>query len=108
MQTRVQYLAKEEEKFMRKIEKTRDDAMRLQGIKQGKINDLQNKIKAEQKAQDALNSRLEQAKEVREKKQALKLKKAYEEMVQFEEERKKERARKAELQKERQQKAQKE
>ena len=108
MQTRVQYLAKEEEKFMRKIEKTRDDAMRLQGIKQGKINDLQNKIRAEQKAQDALNSRLEQAKEVREKKQALKLKKAYEEMVQFEEERKKERARKAELQKERQQKAQKE
>ena len=108
MKTRVQYLAKEEEKFMRKIEKTRDDAMRLQGIKQGKINDLQNKIKAEQKAQDALNSRLEQAKEVREKKQALKLKKAYEEMVQFEEERKKERARKAELQKERQQKAQKE
>ena len=40
MQTRVQYLAKEEEKFMRKIEKTRDDAMRLQGIKQSKINDL--------------------------------------------------------------------
>ena len=40
MQTRVHYLAKEEEKFMRKIEKTRDDAIRLQSIKQSKISNL--------------------------------------------------------------------
>lgn len=30
MMSRVNYLAKEEDKFMRKIEKTRDDAIRLQ------------------------------------------------------------------------------
>ena len=30
MMSRVNYLAKEEDKFMKKIEKTRDDAMRLQ------------------------------------------------------------------------------
>eukprot|EP00353_Schmidingerella_taraikaensis_P017464 CAMPEP_0185605018 /NCGR_PEP_ID=MMETSP0436-20130131/3731_1 /TAXON_ID=626734 ORGANISM="Favella taraikaensis, Strain Fe Narragansett Bay" /NCGR_SAMPLE_ID=MMETSP0436 /ASSEMBLY_ACC=CAM_ASM_000390 /LENGTH=47 /DNA_ID= /DNA_START= /DNA_END= /DNA_ORIENTATION= len=47
MKSRVSYLAKEEEKFMRKIEKTRDDALRLQSIKQKKIADLQNKIMAE-------------------------------------------------------------
>ena len=58
MQARVGYLAKEEEKFMRKIEKTRDDAVRLQGIKQKKISDLTNKIRAEQKAQELLDSRL--------------------------------------------------
>ena len=37
MLSRVNYLANEEKKFMRKIEKTRDDAMRMQSIKQGKI-----------------------------------------------------------------------
>lgn len=30
MMSRVNYLAKEEDKFMKKIEKTRDDAIRLQ------------------------------------------------------------------------------
>ena len=40
MLSRVNYLAKEENKFMKKIEKTRDDAMRLQSIKQSKISHL--------------------------------------------------------------------
>lgn len=47
MKNRVQYLVKEEDKFMQKIEKTRDDAIRLQGIKSSKIYDLHHKIKAE-------------------------------------------------------------
>ena len=79
---------------MKKIEKTRDDAVRLQSIKQSKINHLQHRIKAEQKGQEELQKRLDQAKEQREQKQSLKLKKAYEEMVAFEAERKKERLRK--------------
>ena len=102
MQTRVHYLAKEEEKFMRKIEKTRDDAIRLQSIKQSKISNLQSKIMAEQAAQESINAKLQLTKESREQKQAMKLKKAYEEMVHFEEERKKERERKEQLLRERQ------
>lgn len=47
MQTRVDYLAKEEEKFKRKIEITRDDAIRLKNIKSSKITDLQKQIIAE-------------------------------------------------------------
>ena len=47
MKNRVQYLVKEEDKFMQKIEKTRDDAIRLQSIKSSKIYDLHHKIKAE-------------------------------------------------------------
>ena len=76
---------------MRKIEKTRDNAMRLQHIKQQKIDYLQKKIVAEQHSQKELNTKMEQAKEQREQKQAIKLKKAYDDMVAFEEERKKER-----------------
>ena len=102
MQTRVHYLAKEEEKFMRKIEKTRDDAIRLQSIKQSKISNLQSKIMAEQAAQESINDKLQLTKESREQKQSMKLKKAYEEMVHFEEERKKERERKEQLLRERQ------
>ena len=49
MLSRVNYLAKEENKFMKKIEKTRDEAMRLQQIKNSKISHLQNRIKAEQR-----------------------------------------------------------
>ena len=40
IQQRVSYLAKEEQKFMKKIEKTRDDAVRLQKIKTDKISNL--------------------------------------------------------------------
>lgn len=80
---------------MRKIEKTRDDAIRLQNIKQQKIEDLNFKIKAEQAAQAALNSRVEYNKDHREQKQSQKLQKAYQEMLQFEENRKKEKQRKA-------------
>lgn len=40
MLSRVNYLAKEEEKFMKKIEKTRDEATKIQSIKQGKIEAL--------------------------------------------------------------------
>ena len=47
MLSRVNYLAKEENKFIKKIEKTRDDALRLQVIKRGKIGELSSKIKAE-------------------------------------------------------------
>ena len=54
MLSRVNYLAKEENKFMKKIEKTRDDAMRLQSIKQSKISHLQYRIKAEQRGQEDL------------------------------------------------------
>ncbi len=49
MLSRVNYLAKEEQKFMKKIEKTRDDAVKMQQVKQSKISDLQFRIKAEQK-----------------------------------------------------------
>ena len=54
MLSRVNYLAKEENKFMKKIEKTRDDAMRLQSIKQSKISHLHYRIKAEQRGQEDL------------------------------------------------------
>ena len=54
MLSRVNYLAKEENKFMKKIEKTRDDAMRLQSIKQSKISHLHYRIKAEQRGQEEL------------------------------------------------------
>ena len=47
MEARVQYLAKEEEKFVKKIEKTRDNALRLQEIKKNKIQKLQSKIHVE-------------------------------------------------------------
>lgn len=47
MLTRVQYLAKEEEKFIKKIERTRDNALRLQEIKKKKISKLQSKIQIE-------------------------------------------------------------
>jgi len=40
MLSRVQYLAKEEEKFIKKIERTREDAVRIQNIKSSKINHL--------------------------------------------------------------------
>ena len=82
---------------MTKIDRTREEALRLQQIKQSKISHLHSRIKAEQKGQDEINRRLELAKEQREQKQSLKLKRAYEEMVLFENERKKERARKEEL-----------
>ena len=44
MVSRVQYLQKEEQKFIKKIEKTRGEAVRLNQIKQKKINDLHLKI----------------------------------------------------------------
>ena len=50
-------------------------------------------------AQENLNKRLDQAKEQREHKQSLKLKRAYEEMLQFENERKKDREHKEKLKK---------
>jgi len=70
MLSRVQYLAKEEKKFIKKIEKTRDDALRINDIKQKKISDLQNKIKVEQSGQNVLNQRVDNAKELREQRQA--------------------------------------
>ena len=100
MVSRVNYLANEENKFMKKIEKTRDDAMRLQSIKHSKINHLQHRIKAEQRGQESLQKRLDIAKDQREQKQSIKLKKAYEEMVAFENERKRERERKEHLKQE--------
>ena len=51
---------------MKKIEKTRDDAIRMQQIKESKIKDLQGRIRAEQANQDDLNKRMELAKEKRE------------------------------------------
>jgi len=59
MLSRVNYLAKEEQKFMKKIEKTRDEAVRMQSIKQSKISDLQHRIVSEHKQQEKLNSRLD-------------------------------------------------
>ena len=79
---------------MKKIAKTREDASRLGEIKKSKINDLKSRISQEQSSQDELQKRLENAKEQREARQALKLKRAYEEMVAFENERKRERERK--------------
>lgn len=84
MISRVRFLAKEENKFIRKIEQTRDEAMRMQQIKSSKIDDLTHKIHAEKQTQLELEIKLEQAKAQRESIQALKLKRAYEEMVQFE------------------------
>ena len=70
MLSRVQYLAKEEKKFIKKIEKTRFDALKINDIKQKKIFDLQNRIKVEQSGQDVLNQRVDNAKELREQRQA--------------------------------------
>ena len=79
---------------MKKIAKTREDASRMSQIKANKINDLQSRISYEQNSQEELQKRLENAKEQREARQAQKLKRAYDEMVAFENERKKERERK--------------
>ena len=50
MKSRVNYLKKEESKFMKKIEKTREEAQRMHQIKQQKIANLSQKIASETKA----------------------------------------------------------
>ena len=48
---------------MKKIEKTREDVLRLQTIKKSKIGELAHKIRAARQTQDELEKRQFQAKE---------------------------------------------
>ena len=47
MVSRVNYLAKEEQKFLKKIQKTRTSAQRQAQIKEDKIAQLQERLEAE-------------------------------------------------------------
>ena len=57
MINRVNYLAKEEQKFLKKIEKTKIDAERRASIKEEKIKFLQEKLEHEKREANLLKSR---------------------------------------------------
>lgn len=84
MISRVNYLAKEEQKFLKKIQKTRSNAERQAHVKEEKIAQLQERLEAEKKEARELRKKAEVGKSQRERTQALKLKAAYENMMKFE------------------------
>ena len=88
MVSRVQFLVKEERKVLKKIDATKDLALKSSAIKEGKIDQLRMKLEHEKREQDQLRNMYEQRKLEREESQAKKLKKAYEEMLKFETQRK--------------------
>ena len=97
MISRVNYLAKEEQKFLKKIQKTRLNAQRQAQIKDSKINQLQERLNAERREAELLRSKADDGRTQRERAQAMKLKTAYENMVKFEAEREKDKKEKEDL-----------
>ena len=87
MKNRVNYLAKEEQKYLKKILISRDEADKKQMIKHDKIQSLQERIVIEKKNQDEINSKIDSKVQAREKSQAKRLKNAYERMLAFERDR---------------------
>ena len=62
MKNRVSYLAKEEQKFINKISKTRNDAERHAHIKSEKVLQMQEKLAVEQREAAQVRAKAEQAK----------------------------------------------
>ena len=54
MKNRVNYLAKEEQKFLKKIVKQRDEAEKRQQLKTERISHLRERIKVEKDVQDGI------------------------------------------------------
>ena len=84
MLSRVQFLVKEERKVLKKIDATKDLAMKNSKVKDGKIDHLKMKLDNERREQQTLKAKYDNLKKEREDNQAKKLKKAYEEMLKFE------------------------
>ena len=84
MLSRVQFLVKEERKVLKKIDATKDLAMKNSKVKEGKIDHLKMKLDNERREQQTLKAKYDNLKKEREDNQAKKLKKAYEEMLKFE------------------------
>ena len=88
IKNRVQFLAKEEQKYMRKISQSRQAAEKIHTIKTDKISFLQKRIDIERHQQEQMQKKIEDGRALRDIAQANKLKKAYENMVKFEAQRK--------------------
>ena len=97
MVSRVNYLAKEEQKFLKKIQKTRSNAQRQAQIKDDKIAQLQERLETEKREAALLREKAEDGKSQREKAQASKLKNAYENLVKYEAQREQEKKNREEL-----------
>ena len=75
---------KEERKVLKKIDATKDLAVKNSKVKEGKIDHLKMKLDNEKREQQTLKAKYDNLKKEREENQAKKLKKAYEEMLKFE------------------------
>ena len=62
MVSRVNYLAKEEQKFLKKIQKTRSNAQRQAQIKDDKIAQLQERLETEKREAALLREKAEDGK----------------------------------------------
>jgi len=90
VENRVKYLANEQEKYQKKIEKARKDVERRNLIKAGKIDDLKLKIQAQKERHEDLALKSTLVRHEKNQTQTRKLKVAYEEMLVFEAERQRE------------------
>ena len=101
MLARVNFLKKEEKKYLSKIEQGRRDVEKSAKLKDDRIQILKDKIMYERRDRKELETKIDQSRQQREEKQASKLKRAYEAMLKFESERKLEREKRDEMEKER-------
>ena len=92
MVNRVSYLAKEEQRFLKKIIATRDKAEKQNYQQSEKVLKLQEKIELEQRQKEEFQTRIIESRIQREQAQGQRLKLAYDRMLQFESERQNEKA----------------
>ena len=97
MINRLNYLAKEEQRFLKKILSARESAEKRSQLKNDKILDLQCRIQHEKRHQEEVQTKIMQSKLQKEKAQAQRLKNAYERMLEFERERQADRQERAKL-----------